>query len=161
MFDQSFQFLKVASRTLNFLAGLALTIMMLLTVADVACRAAGHPLVGVYEVVALALAIVIGFGFPQTSLDKGHVFMEFVLEKLSQTGLKVLNTLTRLASLGLFALIGYNLFYIGAELYKSGEVSPTLKLPFYPVAYAVAVCCLLQAVVFIFDVVRIWRGQYE
>ena len=161
MFNSLSSALHATSKGLNFLAGVALTLMMLLTVTDVVCRAAGHPILGVYEVAALALAIVIGFGFPQTSLDKGHVYMEFLLEKLSGTGLKTLNTATRLASLVLFGLIGYNLFPIAAELYRSGEVSPTLKLPFYPVAYAVAVCCLLQAVVFIFDIVEIWRGNHE
>ncbi|MEI9479220.1 MAG: hypothetical protein WCO26_21985 [Deltaproteobacteria bacterium] len=29
------------------------------------------------------------------------------------------------------------------------------------VAYGVAICCLLECCVFIFDIVRIWRGDYE
>lgn len=161
MFDWLSLSIRTTSKALNYFAGFALTLMMLLTVTDVTCRAAGHPILGVYEIAALMLALVIGCGFPQTSLDKGHVFMEFLLEILPKGALNVLNTLTRLASFAMFGLIGYNLFFIGAELYRSGEVSPTLKLPFYPVAYAVAVCCLLQAVVFLFDIVRIWRGQYE
>ena len=42
-----------------------------------------------------------------------------------------------------------------------GNTHATIQLPFYPVAYGVAVCCLLECCVFIFDIVRIWRGQYE
>ena len=78
--DALYDVLKFISKILNFIAGITLTLMMLLTVADVSLRAAGHPIIGTYEIVALSLAIVIGFGIPKVSLDKGHVYMEFLLE---------------------------------------------------------------------------------
>jgi TRAP-type C4-dicarboxylate transport system permease small subunit len=111
--------------------------------------------------VALLLALVIGFGIPQVSLDKGHVYMDLLLGKLSKRGKNVMNTFTRVLCLILFAFLGYNLFNVGARFHASGEVSATIKIPFYPVAYGVAVCCLLECCVFIFDIVRIWRGEYE
>jgi TRAP-type C4-dicarboxylate transport system permease small subunit len=159
--DAVYDGLKFVSKILNFIAGITLTLMMLLTVADVSLRAAGHPIIGTYEIVALSLAVVIGFGIPKVSLDKGHVYMEFLLEKLSPRGKDLMNIFTRLLVLVLFIFIGYNLFNVGAEFHASGEVSPTIKLPFYPVAYGVGVCCFLECFVFIFDIVRIWRGHYE
>jgi len=159
--DSLYNVLRFISKALNLIAGIALTGMMFLTVADVSLRAAGHPIIGTYEIVALSLAVVIGFGIPKVSLDKGHVIMEFLLEKLSPRGKDVMNTFTRLLVLMLFLFIGYNLLNVGAEFHASGEVSPTIKLPFYPVAYGVAVCCFLECFVFIFEIVRIWRGQYE
>ena len=156
-----FPILRFVSNLLNTIAGIALTVMMGLTVADVLLRAAGHPIMGTYEIVALLLALVIGFGIPQVSLDRGHVYMEFLLERLSRKTRKVMHTLTRVLCLVLFAVIGYNLFNVGAGLHASGEVSPTIQLPFYPVAYGVAVCCLLECLVFLFDIVRIWKGQYD
>ena len=68
---------------------------------------------------------------------------------------------TALLCLGLFAFIGVNLFNVGARFHTSGEVSATIKIPFYPVAYGLAICCLLECFVFIFDIVKIWRGDYE
>jgi TRAP-type C4-dicarboxylate transport system permease small subunit len=156
-----FDLLRFISKVLNFIAGIAVTLMMLMTVADVLLRAGGHPIIGTFEIVALLLALVIGFGIPQVSLDRGHVQMDFLLEKLSRRGKNVMNTVTRVLCLLLFAFIGYNLFNVGARFHASGEVSPTIQIPFYPVAYGVAVCCLLECCVFIFDIVRIWRGQYE
>ncbi len=154
-------FLRVCKAVLNVVASAALTFMMFLTVADIVCRALGHPLVGTYEVVSLALALVIGFGIPRVSLDKSHVYMEIVLEKVGMKAKAVLNTFTRLICLCLFILISYNLFSIGAEFHTSGEVSPTIRLPFYPIAYAVGVCCFIECVVFISQLVKIWRGHYE
>ena len=159
--DNIFTLLKFVSKVLNTVAGVAVTFMMLLTVADVLLRAGGHPIIGTFEIVALLLGLVIGFGIPQVSLDRGHVYMEFLLEKLSRKGKNVMNTFTRVLCLALFAFIGFNLFNVGARFHASGEVSPTIKIPFYPVAYGVAVCCLLECCVFIFDIVKIWRGEYE
>jgi TRAP-type C4-dicarboxylate transport system permease small subunit len=159
--DNVFNLLKLVSKVLNIVAGIAVTIMMLMTVADVLLRAGGHPIVGTFEIVALLLGLVIGFGIPQVSLDRGHVYMEFLLEKLSKKSKNLMNTFTRVLCLILFAVIGYNLFNVAARFHASGEVSPTIKLPFYPVAYGVAICCLLECFVFIFDIVKIWRGEYE
>jgi TRAP-type C4-dicarboxylate transport system permease small subunit len=159
--SSAFNVLKLVSKVLNSIAGIAVTVMMLLTVADVLLRAGGHPIIGTFEIVALLLALVIGFGIPQVSLDRGHVYMEVLVEKLSRRGKNVMNTFTRVLCLGLFAFIGVNLFNVGARFHASGEVSATIKIPFYPVAYGVAICCLLECCVFIFDIVRIWRGEYE
>jgi TRAP-type C4-dicarboxylate transport system permease small subunit len=156
-----FKILRFVSKLLNIIAGIAVTVMMLLTVADVLLRAGGHPIIGTYEIVALLLALVIGFGIPQVSLDRGHVYMDFLLEKLSKRGKKVMNTITRLFCIIFFLPLGYNLFNVGARFHASGEVSATIKIPFYPVVYGVAVCCLLECCVFIFDIVRVWRGEYE
>jgi TRAP-type C4-dicarboxylate transport system permease small subunit len=156
-----FETLKLISKSLNFIAGIAVTLMMLLTVADVLLRAGGRPIIGTFEIVALLLALVIGFGIPQVSLDRGHVYMDFLLEKLSRRRKNTMQTFTRVLCLIFFALIGYNLFNVGARFHSSGEVSPTIQIPFYPVAYGVAVCCLLECCVFLLDIVKIWRGEYE
>jgi TRAP-type C4-dicarboxylate transport system permease small subunit len=153
-------FLRV-TKVLNIIGGTALTLMMFLTVADVLMRAGGHPILGTYEMVALSLAIVIGFSMPTVSLDRGHVYMEIILDKLSKRNKAMMNTFTRILCIILFAIIGYNLFTIGNEFHISGEVSSTLKIPFFPVSYGVGICCFLECFVFIFDIVKIWRGQYE
>jgi len=155
------RFLTTASTVLSVIGGVALTFMMFLTVADVFMRAGGHPILGTYEIVGLALALVIGFAVPKVSMDRGHVYMEFVVERLPKNWKVIMNTFTRVACIFLFIIIGYNLFSVGNEFHRSGEVSPTLKLPFFPVAYGVAVCCFIEVLVFVNDIIKIWRGQYE
>jgi hypothetical protein len=46
------------------------------------------------------------------------------------------------------------------DLQRIGEVSPTLKIPFYPVVYAAGVCCFIQCLVLVCDVVKIFGGRY-
>jgi TRAP-type C4-dicarboxylate transport system permease small subunit len=154
-------FLKVVNKILNLIGGTALTVMMLLTVSDVIMRSLGYPILGAYELVAMLLAVVIGFTIPKVSLDKGHVIMEFLLEKLSPKGKAIMITFTRLLCIALFAIIGYNLFLIAREFNMSGEVSSTLKIPFFPIAYCVGVCCFIECLVLVSDIVVVWRGQHE
>jgi TRAP-type C4-dicarboxylate transport system permease small subunit len=159
--EHMFGILRKVSKALNIIGGTALTFMMLLTVADIVMRTGGRPILGTYEIVSLSLAIVIGFTIPQVSLDRGHVYMEIILERLSGRGKAIMNTFTRLLCILLFVIIGYNLFLIGNEFRASGEVSSTLKIPFFPISYGVGVCCFIECLVFIYDIVKIWRGQYE
>jgi TRAP-type C4-dicarboxylate transport system permease small subunit len=150
------------SKVLNIIAGTALTAMMFLTVTDVILRAFGAPIIGTYEVVGLLLGLVIGFGIPQVSLDRGHIYMEILINMISsKSGKKILNTTTRILCIILFILLGYNLFGVGNEFRISGEVSPTIKLPFFLMAYGIGICCFIECFVFIVDILKIWRGQYE
>lgn len=149
------------SHFLNLVAAATLTFMMFLTVGDVLLRAGGKPIMGTYEIVGTLLGVVIGFAIPKVSLDRGHVNMEFLLDALSERKRAILNTFTRILCISLFVLIAYNLIGVGKEFRLSGEVSPTLQIPFFPIAYGVGVCCFIECFVFLFEIVNIWRAKHE
>jgi TRAP-type C4-dicarboxylate transport system permease small subunit len=149
------------SRAINVVAGVAITFIMLLTVLDVILRFFRRPIVGTYELVAFSGAMVVGFAIPLTSWMRGHIYVDFFTGKLPAGARAVFNLATRGLGIGLFFLIGWNLIKVGQDLQQSGEVSLTLQLPFYPVAYGVAVACFVQCLVLLTDVVKITRGEYE
>ncbi len=149
------------SKILHWIAGAALTMMMFITVADVIGRAAGHPIMGTYEIVGLMGAVVVGFAVPLASFQKVHIYMEFLVDRLPRGRKNVMNIFTRLLCILLFVFIGYNLFQLGADYQRAGEVSPTLKVPIFPVVYGVAVCCFIEAVQFVCDIVKITGGANE
>ena len=145
----------------NVIAGITLTLMMLITVVDVTLRPMGKAIVGIFELVAFAGAIVIGFSVPFTSFVRGHIYVDFFVQKLSLPARKGVHTTTRCLGMGLFLMIGWNLILMGTDLLKSGEVSPTLQMPFYPIVYGIGVSCFIQVLVLVGDIVKIFRGQYE
>jgi TRAP-type C4-dicarboxylate transport system permease small subunit len=153
--------IKGISRFLNIIAGVSLTFLMLLTITDVILRGFKSPVPGTYEVVAFAGAVVIGFSMPLTSWLRGHIFVDFFILKFSQKGRDVFNIATRCLVIILFFLIGWNMIKYAMDLQKSGEVSLTLQMPFYPVAYGVGVCCFVQCLVLVCDVVKISGGKYD
>ena len=149
------------SRFHNIIAGISLTFLMLLTIADVILRGFKSPVPGTYEMVAFAGAVVIGFSLPRTSWLRAHIFVDFFILKFSQKGRDIFNIATRCVVIVLFFLIGWNLIKFGIDLQKSGEVSLTLQMPFYPIAYGVGVCCFIQCLVMVCDIVKISGGKYD
>jgi TRAP-type C4-dicarboxylate transport system permease small subunit len=156
--------LKCIYRTSKWIytfAGITLIFIMIVTVSDVLLRTLGRPIVGVYELVGFSGAVVIGFSIPFVSWVRGHIYVDFLVLKLSPTARMIFHLSTRAMTLALFFMIGWNLFKVGNDLWKSGEVSPTLQMPFYPIVYGVGVSCLIQCLVLLADMVKIRRGQYE
>jgi TRAP-type C4-dicarboxylate transport system permease small subunit len=73
----------------------------------------------------------------------------------------ILNISTRIVAILLFILIGWNLVQYALDLRRSGEVSSTLQVPFYPVAFGLAAASLILCLVMFCDIVKILGGQYE
>ena len=145
---------------MNVVAGIALTFIILLTVCDVVLRALGRPILGVYEIVAMAGGIVIGFVTPFTSWVRGHIYMDFVIERLSHRAKNAFDIATRCVGIALFLMISWNVFKIGRNLYSVDEVSLTLELPLYPIAYGVGFCFFVLSVVLFCDILKIAGSSF-
>ena len=153
--------LKAASRGLSVIAGASLVILMLLTLLDVTLRGFRHPIAGTYELVAFMGALVIALAMPLTQRARGHIYVEVIVSRLPRRARDAFHVVTRLMVICLFAVIGLNLLKYGLTLMKNGEVSLTLQLPFWPFAFAMAAACLLQCLVGVGEIIRIFRGRFE
>ncbi len=145
---------------MNLIAGISLTFIILITVADVVLRAFGRPILGTYEIVGMAGGVVIGFITPFTSWVRGHIYMDFVIGKLSPAGKNAVNIITRCVGICLFLMISWNVIKIARNLYTVGEVSSTLEIPFYPIAFGVGFSFFVLSVVLFCDIIRIREGEF-
>jgi TRAP-type C4-dicarboxylate transport system permease small subunit len=152
---------KGASSALSVVAGAALLFLMLLTIADVVLRVLGHPIVGTYELVAQGGAIAIGLSLPLTSWVRGHIYVDSFVARLPRLPRAMLNIATRLLVLGLFLLLGWNLLKYALDLRRAGEVTPTLRVPFFPVVLGLALSCLIECLVMVADILKVFRKEYE
>jgi TRAP-type C4-dicarboxylate transport system permease small subunit len=143
---------------MNTFGGIVLFFMMMLTVVDVILRLFGRPITGTYELVAMAGAVVVGFAIPQTSWDNAHIFVDFLLENRSPAVKKAFQCGTKLLGVLLFVLLAWYLFAKANHLYRSGDVSLTLHIPYYPVAYGLAFCSLVQALSLVFQMATLFRS---
>jgi TRAP-type C4-dicarboxylate transport system permease small subunit len=155
------KFVHGISRVLNIVAGGSLTFLMVLTIVDIALRGFRRPVVGTYELVAFAGAVVIGFSMPLTSWFRSHVYVDTLLMKFSRKTRRGFNVATRVVVIGVFAVIGWTLFKYGTDLRRSGEVSLTLQVPFYPVAYGLGVCSFVLCLVMVCAIIKVFGGEYE
>ena len=138
----------------NGVGGIILVLMMLLTVVDVVLRYLGMPITGTFELMSFAGALVAGLAIAQTSLDGAHVNVDMLTEVLHPQQRGVVLVFTKLVGTGIFALLAWALFLKGTDLYKMKEVSLTLHVPYYPVAYGLSFCSLVECLVLISDILK-------
>lgn len=150
---------EVLARLMYYVAGVALTTIMLLTVLDVILRSFKTPILGTYELVGLLGAIVVGFAIPQTSKLDGHVIMDMIPTALSGLSRRLMRILTRLLGISIFLVIALNLWSMGTDFKMSGEVTPTLQLPLYPIAWGISVCCYIQCLILFVDILNTWKPE--
>jgi TRAP-type C4-dicarboxylate transport system permease small subunit len=101
---------------------------------------------------------VIGFAIPYTSWKRSHVYVDMVVNKLSPGSAMILNGITRLMGMVLFVFVGVNFIVYGLDLIRTGEVSPSFKLPYYPIAFGIALSCFLQTITLFADFVSTIKG---
>lgn len=140
---------------------MSLVFIIGVTMADVISRAIYKPIIGTYELVSFAGAVTIGFALPITAWEKGHVFMEFIVEKLSVKTQSLLSAVTRVFVILLFFFIGIALYVVGSEMRTSGEIALSLKIPVYPFVYAISIVCFFLCIFYIFEIISIVRKKHE
>lgn len=154
-------FVRRMCRLLLLIAGLTLAFMLMFTLAGITMRAFGKPIVGDYEVISFLGAVVVGFSVPYTSLLKGHVSVDFVLEMVPRNTHDAIRLATRVLSIALFLWMGWNFVLMSLDLIKSNEVTPVFKVPFYPISLGLAFTCLVQCLTLVSqirDIVGARRG---
>ena len=155
------RFWKKTFKWMNTVAEAALFLMMVLTVVDVILRTFGHAIVGTYELVAVMGAIVVGFSLSKTSWDRGHVYVDFLVENRSPAVKNGFFIATRLVGICLFAFLAYHVANKAIGLRSHGDVSMTLRLPYWPFTFALAFCFLVECFALITDIFSIFDSEEQ
>jgi len=152
---------KGLCRYLNWVGCILLVGMMLLTVTDVILRWMRMGITGTFELMSFGGALVAGFAIAKTSMDDGHVGVDVVTQLLGKKTKRIIYVITRLMAIVFFVLLAWGLFLKGNELFSSGEVSLTLHVPFYPVAYGLALCGIIESLFLLVSMIKIATGRVE
>lgn len=138
------------TQKINWISGAAIIAMMLITTVDVVMRFFRSPIPGTYETVGLLCSVAVAFSLGYTSIEKGHIAVEFLVRRFSMKIQSVASTVTSLVSFLLFCFIAWECVLLGNEFVGKGEVSMTLQMPIYPFIYGIAIgCALLCPVLFV------------
>lgn len=148
------KYLTRAGKGFNLLACIAVIVMMLLSVADVILRLLGKPIPGTYELVGFLGTIVVSFALAFTSMEKGHIAVEILVEKLPQRAQLAIEAFCNLIGALLFGVIAWQAVLYALDIKKSGEVSLTLQMPAYPFILGIAIGCALLCLLLIADFIK-------
>lgn len=146
------------SRWVAWIAAVALAAMMLLTCLDVTLRFLGHPILGSFEIMRFLGAVVAGLAIAYTQALRGHISIDFFVSRFPQRTQAVINSVNYLASFAIFALLAWQCGMRGMTLWKLGQVSETLEMPFFPFLYVVAFGCTMMCLVLVVDFISYLAG---
>jgi TRAP-type C4-dicarboxylate transport system permease small subunit len=139
---------------LYIIAGVILALMIVLTLCDVILRNFGHPITGSMEIIQYGGSIVFGFAIPYATWKKAHVRVDLLTEKLSPKHQKKLDAITRCLGIVLFGFIAYNFFIYGLDVRRTGEVTASFRIPYYPFVFAISFSCFFQCLTLFSDLIE-------
>jgi TRAP-type C4-dicarboxylate transport system permease small subunit len=156
---------------MNWVGGIALGAMLLLVFIDVAgskllpeiaklfgVYLAPGPVPGGIQLVGFLAILVAAFPIAYTQWKRGHIEVEFFVEKMPRVPREIVYGIVTLLGLALFIILAWQSYELGRSLQLSGEVSMTRGIPFYPFIYALAFCCLPVCLVLVAQFLKIVLG---
>lgn len=144
-------------KLLRIVGGVCLVGMMGLTCLDVILRKMGHPIFGSLDIVGFMALIVLAGAMPYTHQQKGHVGVSLLVQKLNPRKQAIVDAITSMVSLVLFALVSWQMLLYAQELYIKGDVSMAIQWPKYPFIFIVAVCFAVLCLTILVDFLQLVR----
>jgi len=139
---------------LNGVSAAAVVFIMLLTCADVAMRLFGSPIPGTYEMVGYFGAVIIAFAMAYTSVERGHIAVTMLVDRLPRRSRHVVEALGAVAGAALFGLLAWQSLIYAADLIESGDVSLTLGVPTWPFVSCIGAGSALLVLVLAVEALR-------
>jgi len=147
---------RVLSQVLVWTAGVFLVAMILLTCANIFLRLVWMPVKGTYELMGFFGAIVTAFALGYTQIKRGHIGIDLVVNRFSAKAQRLLNGTNYFICTIFFVIAGWQMAKWATTLWKTGEVTETLRIIFYPFTYGVALGCIILALVLLVDLLRVF-----
>jgi TRAP-type C4-dicarboxylate transport system permease small subunit len=135
-----------ALRALALASGFILLFVMVYTVADVVMRYLfNRPFSGSVEVTEFAMALIIFLALPYTGFMGAHISVDLFEKYLDRPALRLLPSILAFIGAALFALIAWRV--VLEAVATLNQTSNMLRMPHSPFRFAVALCCMLFALV--------------
>ena len=141
------QWIANAAEAFNWVAAAAVAGMMVLTCMDIILRLFRHPIPGTYEMVGFLGAVFAAFSLGYTSVKRGHIAVDFVVQKLPPRAQSLVDGVNALVCAVFFGFLARQSLVYAGDLKTHGEVSMTLQMPVYPFVYGIAAGCFLLTLV--------------
>ena len=149
------KFYRVLNLVFIWCAGLCLTVMILMTCANIFLRVVWVPLKGTYELMGYFGALVTAFALGYTQMKKAHIAVDVLVTLFKPKVQLILQGINSLICAIFFSIAGWQLSQYATTLWKTGEVTETLLIAYYPFAYGVAGGCLLLALVMLVEFLKL------
>jgi TRAP-type C4-dicarboxylate transport system permease small subunit len=148
------------NKVLLILGSVAVLLLMSIATVNVVLRYPFKmPWRGAYEVVGFLGAIVIAFALGYTQKRKDHIVVDILTEKFPKKVNRALDGISYFVTMIFFAIVSWQVFAWGIKIWKSGEVSETLKIIFYPFVFSVAFGFAVFSLTLVTDFIKNFQSK--
>ncbi|MBU1167993.1 MAG: TRAP transporter small permease [Proteobacteria bacterium] len=151
VFTSLYRLVRILAQAMNYISGVCVLAMMGLTCADVVLRLFRYPIPGTYEMVGFLGALAVSFALAKTSLERGHIAVGFLVQRVSPDAQKQVDRINALVLSALFGLISWYSLVFALASHRNHEVSMTLQMPIHPFIIGISACF---AMLFIISTLR-------
>jgi len=145
---------QALNQALIWIAGGVLVAMILLTCTNIVLRLVWIPIRGTYELMGYGGGIVTAFALGYTQLKRAHVAVDILVLRFSKRTQNILQGMNDLLFMIFFAVVAWQIAKYAGILWKTGEVTETLQIIYYPFTYGVALGCAVLSLVFLADFLK-------
>lgn len=131
--------------------GVALLGMMVVACANMILRLLGRPISATYEIVGFLGALTVALPLGYAQLKKSHVAVDIVSSRFPTVLRRIVVALSLILGMIFFFVAAWKVGAHAYTLQQVGEVSETLRMPFYPFVYGVAAACGLMTFTLLTD----------
>jgi TRAP-type C4-dicarboxylate transport system permease small subunit len=148
------RFTNFINRLLMWVAGCILGAMILLTCGNICLRLFWMPVKGTFELMGYCGAVIMAFALGMTQIQRGHIAVDVLFLRFSKRTQRILTGLSDFVCTAFFAIVSWQVAKYATILLKTGEVTETLRIIYYPFTYGVALGCATLALAFLTDLLK-------
>jgi TRAP-type C4-dicarboxylate transport system permease small subunit len=152
---------QALNRLLVFIGGFFLVAMIVLACANIFSRLVWVPIRGTFELMGYFGAVVTAFALGYTQRQKGHIAVDVLVNTFSQKTQRIIRIINHLIGTVFFAIAAWQISIKATTLLRTGEVTETLRIIYYPFTYAVALGCIVLALVLFTDLLKLFTTEKE
>lgn len=147
------------NHSLAWLACGCLLLMVFITVINAVLRANRMPFAGTTEIIGWLTALTTAFGLGYTQVNRGYVEIDALVKRLPPFWRKITRCAMLLACAVFSGLISFKLGEYAITVYRNGNLSETLQLPFYPLIFLLALGFAALALAMLADFLKECNGS--
>lgn len=162
MFEKTDRLIKYLTRIMAEISGWVMFSAMALVTLNVILRTFfNRPVLGTLEWVEILTSVTISFGLAYCAYTGSHIAIDFIVEKIKHKPKKIISVIYTFLSTVFMSGVTLSIFDYAGKLAKSGQVSPTTKIPFYIFVYITGIGFSALVFVLFIDFIKSIRRKAD
>jgi len=145
---------RFLTKLLLLIGGITLMGMIFLTCSNIFLRVVWVPIRGTFELMGFFGAIVTAFTLGYTQMRRGHIAVDVLVNHYSKKTRKIINSINYFICMMFFSIATWQIAKWATTLWKTGEITETLRIIHFPFIYGVACGCAVLSLVLLTDLLN-------